>query len=475
MDVGGQEPFGHRGRHETLSLPGVEPALPAQAGTHRPREGCGLCGVQALVRGAVGGRLLSEAIENVHGFTVPPPAGAAAPRRQHGELMSNHWIDELRDASRITGIDLARALALLGMVAVHSGDLAAGDGSPLPLSLLAGKAAALFAVLAGFSVALSTRRYDRTRDAAAALTVRGAAIAFLGLVLGSLGTSIAVILVNYGAMFVLAPLALRLRTRILAASALLWMVVTPVLGFWLRDTFDLARDTAVPHLGNYTDVGQLLTSVFLTGYYPVLQWFGYLLVGLLLARLDWSAPSTALRVGMAGAGAAVVAYGTSMLLLASGGRAAIEASAEGVPAAAWGSVEAGMFTGSWGTVPTDTWWWMAVAGPHTSTVFDLLVTGGVACATIAACIQACRLSPGLVRALTPLLVAGTMPLTLYSLHIVLSMSSQNFFAQALALLIVAVAWKTLAGARPGPLEWGLAELTKRVVTYIQRPAEAPAA
>ena len=112
--------------------------------------------------------------------------------------------------ARMLGIDLARAVALLGMMATHTMDLVDAAGDPQPVGLIAGKAAALFAVLAGFSVELSTRRYGRWREAAASLAVRGVLIAILGLMLGSLSSSIAVVLVNYGVLFLLAPLVLRL-------------------------------------------------------------------------------------------------------------------------------------------------------------------------------------------------------------------------------------------------------------------------
>lgn len=52
--------------------------------------------------------------------------------------------------SRIAGLDVARGLAILGMVAAHVGDDASTDGVGWPwLVATHGRSSALFAVLAG--------------------------------------------------------------------------------------------------------------------------------------------------------------------------------------------------------------------------------------------------------------------------------------------------------------------------------------
>ena len=90
-------------------------------------------------------------------------------------------------ASRLVGLDVARCLALLGMVATHvlldrtpEGDLTFSQW------LAGGRASALFAVLAGVSLALMTGRrvpvHGRERvRASAGLAVRALLIAALGL------------------------------------------------------------------------------------------------------------------------------------------------------------------------------------------------------------------------------------------------------------------------------------------------------
>jgi hypothetical protein len=68
----------------------------------------------------------------------------------------------------------------------------------------------------------------------------------------------------------------------------------------------------------------------------------------------------------------------------------------------------------YGTVPTDTWWWLAVEAPHTGTPVDLAHTTGTALAVLGAALLVARVAP---VALWPLAAVGAMPLTLYTLHV----------------------------------------------------------
>ena len=354
-------------------------------------------------------------------------------------------------SGRLLGIDLARAVALLGMMATHTMDLVDAAGDPQPVGLIAGKAAALFAVLAGFSVKLSTRRYGRWREAAASLAVRGVLIAILGLVLGSLSSSIAVVLVNYGVLFLLAPLVLRLPARWLAATTVLWLVASPVASHLIRDGLGLQRAAEAPELSHLAQPGELALGVLLTGYYPVLQWTGYLLVGLLLARLDWRSAATAAWVGAVGALLAAAAWVSSQLLLSAGGHEALERAGSGLSPLAWGSPYAAQTIGSHGTTPTTTWWWLVTVGPHSSTTFDLVFTSGIAAAVIAVCVLICLAIGERTRLLMPVLAAGSMPLSMYTLHVILSELTDLYVLQVLLVLGLAALWRA-GGEGPGPLE-----------------------
>src|SRR5690349_17850231 len=121
---------------------------------------------------------------------------------------------------RIVGIDYARFLALAGMMATHLWNVSEAGGPPALSGALQGKAAALFAVLAGVGIALSTRSaLAEGRTAAARWSVfgRGLALVVIGLTLGLFPGAILVILVYYGLTFwAMVPLV-RVPSRVLVA------------------------------------------------------------------------------------------------------------------------------------------------------------------------------------------------------------------------------------------------------------------
>jgi len=85
-----------------------------------------------------------------------PPRSTSAPR-QGAATRNVTSADGRRTKRRIMGVDVARGFALIGMIAVHvlSATNAAGEPS-LEWTLFAGHSAALFATLAGVSLAFMT-------------------------------------------------------------------------------------------------------------------------------------------------------------------------------------------------------------------------------------------------------------------------------------------------------------------------------
>ena len=88
---------------------------------------------------------------------------------------------------RLVGIDLARAVALLGMMLAHLGPPWTGFGAP-PLSdwLASGRAAPLFAVLAGLSIGLMARLDPAGVGSRSAVVRRSLALLVIGLGLAAL-------------------------------------------------------------------------------------------------------------------------------------------------------------------------------------------------------------------------------------------------------------------------------------------------
>ncbi len=115
-------------------------------------------------------------------------------------------------SSRMPGIDLARFLAIVGMIAVHTLQVTA----PNPvLDLSNGNASTLFAVLAGVGAALASRaalQAGATATARLALVARGAGLVGLGLLLGLMPSPAVVILVYLGVTFVVMAAFIRARS-----------------------------------------------------------------------------------------------------------------------------------------------------------------------------------------------------------------------------------------------------------------------
>src|SRR5919107_2187186 len=192
--------------------------------------------------------------------------------------------------ARLQGIDAARGLALLGMMATHLLPTFEANAALTPTWVgltFSGRAAALFAVLAGIGLALSTGKQQPLDGPALTAALRGIAmralvIAVVGLALGGLDVNVAVILVHYAVLFLCVLPFIGLPLKALCAWAAGWILLSPVFAFLLRPWL-MASDPPLqlkhnPGWEDLSTLGQLLGDLFLTGYYPVLQWLSYLLI-----------------------------------------------------------------------------------------------------------------------------------------------------------------------------------------------------
>ena len=381
---------------------------------------------------------------------------------------------------------MARCLALLAMVATHVLDERAADGDlAFAQALAGGRASALFAVLAGVSIALTLDRgaahggSGRARTCAA-LLVRAVLVGGLGLVLAEADSQIAIILTYYAVLFVLALPFVGLSARWLVVIAGLWVVVAPVLSHWLRPTLP-ERGFASPSWGQLVDdPAGLLAELTFTGYYPAVAWLSYLLVGLAVARLDLRARRTALGLAAGGAALVVVATAVSRALTA---RPGVARALLSDPSSRDATIEAlldRISEGLPGTTPTGgAWEWLLVLAPHSATPFDLVQTIGSALAVIGVVLLALGVASGTAtHAVAVLFGAGTMTLTLYSLHVVCRVPDllpdglrDSFRFHVLLLLSVGSLFAAI-GAR-GPLEWVVTAASRRVAGSSGRAADSP--
>lgn len=384
-----------------------------------------------------------------------------------------------RDVGRLVGIDVARAIALLGMVATHTLAERSSDGS-LSLSHLiaSGRASALFAVLAGVSLALLTGRrhpfHGRERvGRSLGLATRAVFIAAIGLTLGLLDSGLAVILTYYGLLFLLALPFVGLGSRGLFLAAGVWSVAAPVLSQVVRPGLP-ERGFDSPAWSQLADPVPLLSELAFTGYYPVVPWLTYVLVGMGIGRLSLHRRSTQGAMILVGTGLSVVATAASHLLTAPVDvrrklGADLGASADDVS----DRIAGGLF----GVTPEGSWSWLLVVAPHSATPFDLVQTGGSALAVIGACLLLVGALRGFgERFVAVLFGAGTMTLTLYSLHVVMRTEEvwpadsgpEGFRAHvlivfALGALFVAARWR-------GPLEVAAGWCADRTRGWVQLEA-----
>ncbi|MCV2490677.1 DUF1624 domain-containing protein [Geodermatophilus sp. YIM 151500] len=382
------------------------------------------------------------------------------------------------------GIDAARGVALLGMMAVHLIDPIADDGSPsLAWTLAAGKSAALFAVLAGVGVAFTTGRRQRPTGRtwpghAAGLLVRALLIGVVGLLLGSVVAAdlAAVILPYYALLFAFAIPLLSLSSRALVALAAVIAVGMPILSHVLRAGTEAAL--IVPNL-TFSELldhpARVLRDLALTGVYPALPWMAYLCAGLAVGRALLTSRRTVTLVALTGAGLVVVSRTVSWILMdVFGGRAELAAVASrSMTSDRWAEV---MAVGWTGTTPTDTAWWLATMVPHSTTPLDLASTTGISLIVIGVAILVGRATTALLR---PLAAAGSMSLTLFSLHVLLLSwpSSPEGVAGLLAhtVLVVAFALVWSSYYARGPLEEIVAQAAGAVRRRVQSVIDSPRA
>lgn len=215
---------------------------------------------------------------------------------------------------RIRGIDLARGVAMLGMLAAHVGP-SADDGTVVGsvMALAQGRSSILFATLAGVSLALMSGGRDigaSSRVAAQKIAVRAVLILALGTALVALGTPVKVILAYYGVFFLLSLPFLRLAPRTLFILAGATAVAGPIASMLLRSsavvTGALAQIDRVDPIALLS--GEGVTRLLLTGVYPAITWMPFLFVGLGLGRIGVQRLRK-VRLLVWGVGLMIVGYG----------------------------------------------------------------------------------------------------------------------------------------------------------------------
>ena len=407
-------------------------------------------------------------------------AAASFPHQCDPDTLPHRPFGQRRPASRLIGLDMARGIALIGMIAVHTIEAGnrTGDMS-LAWTLAAGKSAALFALLGGVGIALMTGRRVAPRGmdalrAAATPVVRGLLLVLIGLVLGGLVAyqDAAVVLAYLGAMFVLAGLLVPLRTRTLLVLGFGWAIASPVISHLLRQSMPPAEQVNIG-LGALADPGSLLQTLVFTGTFPAFTWMAYICIGMAIGRC---ALTSRLVIAKILAGGVLLTLVTSVAssILVDGFHLRQQLADDVASGMSLSRFTDYLVFGADGTLPTTSWWWLGLMSPHTSTPLDLLHTIGTSLIVLGACLALAQVFG--TRFLL-LAVPGSMTLTLYTLHVLALQpfrgfsDAVHFVVQVVLLCTFAIIWGRYF--QQGPMERALSTMSRALTPRRKStPAQA---
>lgn len=186
---------------------------------------------------------------------------------------------------RIIGIDVARALAVIGMVIVNFKMVIGGTGNSyiqFITGLLEGKAAATFVVLAGVGLAFMTRKKDeqtlrvQQRKAKRQLLKRAVFLFVLGLAYMPIWP--ADILHFYGIYMLVASYFLFRSRLIILIGALSIILIYPIL-MWIWE-YDHNWDFVKYTYTNFWSLQGFVMNLLYNGFHPVFPWSAFMLLGL---------------------------------------------------------------------------------------------------------------------------------------------------------------------------------------------------
>ncbi|WP_152649281.1 heparan-alpha-glucosaminide N-acetyltransferase domain-containing protein [Demequina flava] len=344
-------------------------------------------------------------------------------------------------APRIAALDLARGLAVLGMVAAHvgnDGQRTGPEGAWPWLVVSHGFPSALFAVLAGVSMTfMLTARgtipveqvgRERLRSTRIRIATRAALLIPLGYVLAALDTPVVVILANLGVMFVLALPLLRAPMWVLGTVG----GIAIAAGGWAsRELLETLPDIPI-------------VDLLWAEHYPAIAWMGYICAGLIVGRLRMSSFRMVWALLAVAVASVVIAFRLVRL----------------------GASQGWDVDGPWLTTE-----------PHSYSPIEMLANTGVALGVIAVCLMLVYPGHGAVGrilrgALWPIMSVGTMALTAYVAHIIViaivgtemvwEPTNEGLMALWLGLLVGCSLWRWQLGA--GPLERGLTKASTAAAT-----------
>ncbi|MBM7829882.1 putative membrane protein [Agromyces cerinus] len=337
------------------------------------------------------------------------------------------------EARRVDGVDAARGLALIGMFVAHVAPAVASADAASLLAIADERPRLLFALTAGMGLAfisggtrpITTGRSILRRQ----ITIRAVILIVLGLLIAvTLHPLVFIILDVYGVAFLVMLPLLFMPARAALGAGIALLAIMP--GFAaLASTTDLVVDL---QQGSFA----IVVDWFISGAYPVVEWVPVMMIGLALVRFDLASPRVVTIAALAGAATAAVLLPVVALMpvdadAASAGETDPWITALRTSLEALGNVGVGV---------------VVVAGMLLLTFFARPSVRRVACAV-----------------LSPVIAMGSMPLTIYTLHLVVLAASirveggfytddsfELLFGLIVGSMIFAWLWRRYLGR--GPLE-----------------------
>lgn len=298
-------------------------------------------------------------------------------------------------SGRLIALDVARACAVFGMIIVNVGPYTdEGPGGWL-VRAFNGRASVLFVILAGIGVVLLARSSVRTGDRNwVVLLWRAALLLVMGLGLQLLDHNVNVILASYAGLFLFAILLLPLPHRWLLPAALTTAIAGPVLWLILHREFELA--TAAPQFGD--SIPDVLTSLLVSGPYPLLVWISPFLLGMWLGGLRLDSSAVAKKMLLIGAVCGAVGWLAGEILTAWQGEPVAEDFGWNLLITAFGHSQMPL-------------WLISSAGT------SVMLIGALLLAIPALQTSQGRTKPLIHSVLGVLTSAGTLALSIYVLHL----------------------------------------------------------
>ncbi|MCU1682104.1 MAG: hypothetical protein JWQ81_2843 [Amycolatopsis sp.] len=382
--------------------------------------------------------------------------------------------------NRLTGIDVARGLAVLGMYAVHVGPDTTKPGlAGAIFKPFEGHPASLFAVLAGVSISLMAGGHRPKTGRARTrigwkLGTRAPLMIALGLWLTNLDTGYLIILAYYGVTFIFAIPFLRWGVKALVSATVVAALVFPFVSWLLRGQilphgeFFIAPDLANSDFTSLSGLAHGAVVLVFTGTFPAFNLMTYIFAGMAIGRLNLG--SRRVCRWLFGGGFALSGLGYLLSWLGTdvfGGMQAIYNDV--APAAAQAGLSpqdyfAGYELFVHGSPPTTSLVWELLRTGSSYTPFDFIISIGLSAGIIGGCQLIAAHWEKLVR---PVADIGSMVLSAYAVHLFAihvlwpnggQFNGWHFVAFCAVGMAAAVAWRRWIGR--GPLEWALHTLSR---------------